>query len=169
MKILLVRHAPAENALAWAAADRPDSERPLTADGKRRMVRIAAALARLEPDVGRILSSSYRRAVETAQILAGALPGETRLEVAPELAPGEDPWPLMTREVRSSHEAILALVGHEPDLSQLAGLLLLGTPRSVLELKKGGAVLLEVGNRLEPGQARLLWSIPPGVLRRTGA
>lgn len=170
MKLLLIRHAPAENALAWATAGRDDAERPLTEGGRQRMARIASVLARLEPDLDYILSSPLRRAVETAQILSSALPGEARIELAPELAPGGDPWARMEELVASPPPSqLVAMVGHAPDLPLLAGRLLSGVSRAALELKKGGAALFELGDRLDPHRTQLLWAIPPGILRRVGS
>jgi hypothetical protein len=40
----------------------------------------------------------------------------------------------------------------------------LSTP--LLELGKGGACLLELLDRIAPGQARLVWLLRPGQLRR---
>ncbi len=156
--------------MSWAAAGRADEDRPLTDEGRQRMFRLAAALARLEPELDWVLTSPYRRAVETAQILGAALPEETRIEVVRDLAPGGDPWPLLLRLVASPPvSSLVALVGHAPDLPILAGRLLGSGPRPVVELKKGGAALLDLGDRLDNGQARLLWLLPPGILRRAAS
>ena len=54
------------------------------------------------------------------------------LELARCLEPGGDPWPLVQRLQGSC-----LLVGHEPDLSQLAAELI-GAPSDALRLRKAG-------------------------------
>ncbi len=60
----------------------------------------------------------------------------------------------------------IALVGQEPQLSLLAGWLLTGEPRSLFDLRKGGACLLELTAPPAPGTARLLWLLEPRQARR---
>jgi phosphohistidine phosphatase SixA len=68
--------------------------------------------------------------------------------------------------LRSHPEAgIVALVGHEPQASQLASYLLTGdAARMAIEFKKG-AVAAPSKPPLRPGTAVLEWSLPPGLLR----
>ena len=166
MRALLLRHAVAEDRVAWAARGRDDAERPLTDEGRRRMAKIAAALARLEPDLAWIAASPAARAQQTAALLAAALPGEVPVVTQPELAPsGAASGALRLLHSRQGLAA-LALVGHEPNLSQLAGLLLAGRERSLLAFKKGGAALFDFPGRVAAGEAVLLWLLPPAALRR---
>ena len=69
----------------------------------------------------------------------------------------------MLPDVRED-EAI-ALVGHEPDLGKLAGTLLFGAPAHVA-IKKAGACAIEFESRAGAGGGRLLWFMPPRMLRR---
>ena len=97
MILYLVRHAIAED----TAASGRDADRALTADGKGRMRRAVKGLRALDVQLDLLLTSPYRRAVETAEILAGVLgPVETR--VLPELAAGADiPGVLMPTGAKS--------------------------------------------------------------------
>jgi phosphohistidine phosphatase SixA len=52
------------------------------------------------------------------------------------------------------------LVGHEPTLSLLASRL---TGGSLIELKKGGLILVET-DRMEPGAGRLKWLLTPATI-----
>ncbi len=168
MRALLVRHAIAENPAAWGAKGRSDLERPLTDEGRKRMRRIAATLARLEPELELILTSPALRAAETAAILAAHLPGDARVVEAPALAPdGRTAAALTLLRAQSAHP-VVALVGHEPNLSLLAGAMLAGSERSLVVMKKGSAALFEFPGRVTAGGARLLWHLPPALLRRLG-
>jgi phosphohistidine phosphatase SixA len=60
----------------------------------------------------------------------------------------------------------IALVGHEPSLHELASYLLTGdTTHAQIEMRKGAVARIEVGEGLRPGAGRLLWLLPPKVLR----
>jgi phosphohistidine phosphatase len=166
MRVLLVRHAIAEDAATWAARGRADDERPLSEEGRRRMRRIAGALARLEGELELILTSPLPRARETAQILAAAYDGQPTLVERAELAPGGAASALLKLLQAQRALPAVALVGHEPALSLFAGLLLAGRERSVVEMKKGAGALVDFPGRIAAGAGVLLWHLPPGELRR---
>jgi len=57
----------------------------------------------------------------------------------------------------------LALVGHEPDLGELAAKLL--GARGMVEFKKGGVCLIDVDGATPGGPGTLRWMLPPKALR----
>ena len=60
----------------------------------------------------------------------------------------------------------VALVGHEPNLSELASFLLTGSEsRLLLEMKKGGVACLGLPDELAGGKAVLRWVATPKMLR----
>jgi phosphohistidine phosphatase len=164
MKIYLLRHG--------IAADHGDpryprdSERPLTPEGRRKTRLVANALGKLgvKPDI--ILTSPFVRAHQTAEITATVLRLKKRLQVCQHLASGGDAKRLIA-EISKSHgraESVM-LVGHEPDLSQLASLLISGKPDgAMIELKKGGLCVLETDTLRAGKCATLLWLAPPKVV-----
>ena len=85
MRLLVVRHAIAQDREDFAEGD--DAARPLTADGRRKMQRGAEGLKELVPEIDRLISSSLKRAVETAEIIARVY-GDIKVHGVPELAPG---------------------------------------------------------------------------------
>jgi phosphohistidine phosphatase len=60
----------------------------------------------------------------------------------------------------------VALVGHEPDLGELAAALL-GTPRA-LPFRKGGVCRIDVDRLGSSTTGSLIWFLPPKILRKTG-
>ena len=58
----------------------------------------------------------------------------------------------------------LALVGHEPDLGELATRLL--AARGQVEFRKGAVCAIDVDAALPGGPGTLRWLLPPRVLRR---
>jgi phosphohistidine phosphatase SixA len=79
----LVRHAKAGSRERWTA---PDRDRPLTDPGRAQAAALAVTLA---PGTRRVLSSPYRRCVETVAPLADAI--GLRVEEDDRLAEGADP------------------------------------------------------------------------------
>src|SRR6266511_729589 len=60
----------------------------------------------------------------------------------------------------------VALVGHEPNLSELTSILLTGNAtRLSMEFKKGGVAYLQLDDNLRRGSALLRWFVSPKVLR----
>lgn len=127
----------------------------------------AEGLVRVVPHLDVIASSPLVRAVQTADILARAY-GHERVERVAALAPGGDFDAVV--EWLEGHEptAAVAVVGHEPDLSELASYLLLHTPAPFFSFKKGGAALLEFEGMIGPGEAELRWLLAPKHLRTLG-
>lgn len=165
MKALLLRHAIAADRAAFAASGKEDRLRPLTEEGRRKMRKIADALASLLPEISLIVTSPCLRALESAEILARACPERPVVSELAELAPGGASAALLKFLQTQKSLPAVTFVGHEPGLSQFAGWLLSGREKSFLELRKGGACLLEFAGRLAPGNATLLWHLTAAQLR----
>jgi phosphohistidine phosphatase len=165
MQVILVRHAIAHerNRTRWP----DDSLRPLTPEGVRKFRKAALGLARLLPKSAVILTSPWVRARDTAAMLASATKCAKPIERA-ELTGNAAIYESFDL-LRSRKEAIVVLVGHEPNLGRLLAAALGGdSARLKFEFKKGGAACVEFGKRATPGSATLLWMLPPRVLRSLG-
>jgi phosphohistidine phosphatase len=141
----------------------PDDERPLTPEGERRFRKAAKGLARItrRPDV--LLSSPLPRAHRTAEIAAAAWK-RIRVTDAPALVGAEfDDVARLLDEHKDKR--LVALVGHEPSLSELLARLLGGKDAQRLEFRKGGAALVDLPGPASEG-GRLVWFLPPRVLRQ---
>jgi phosphohistidine phosphatase len=120
-----------------------DDERPLTSKGIRRMRQIARGLRLLGLTLDQIVTSPLPRARATAEILADALDARNLLEVSNVLQVGTAAGTIQ-RWLRERSEERLMLVGHNPTLSDLVSLLVLGsTQPRICDLKKGGIAALE--------------------------
>jgi len=80
------------------------------------------------------------------------------------LAPGHTSASVMTQLARVAKRRRVALVGHEPDLGELAAYLI-GAGRA-LAFKKGGVCRIDLGSLTSKRAASLVWFIPPTVLRQ---
>lgn len=145
IRIYLVRHG-----IAAEPADVPfldDASRPLTDKGRHRFQRLARAFARLGEAPDFLFTSPLVRAVQTAEILAGALDlGD--VQVLPDLRP-EGSLGRLLAEVgrRVKDEQGVALVGHDPLMSQLVSALgdLAKEQAAKVEFRKGSIVRIDVG------------------------
>ena len=139
MEIYILRHGIAEPARAGEA----DASRRLTPEGKEKLARILACTrkAGVKPDV--LLSSPYKRAMETAAIARDVLKVEQPVIETKVLTPMEDPgrvWDEI-RVYKDSPQIMLA--GHEPQLSSLV-CYLIGAPVGRVEMKKGAIARVDV-------------------------
>ena len=162
MELYILRHAIAVDRAAPGYSD--DSRRPLTSEGRRKMRDIAKGMKALELKFDLILSSPYLRAKETAEIAAQVLQAQRKLKFSDDLAVDGDPRVLIKSLERSPQRVLL--VGHEPYLSGLVGLLISGAASASLKLRKGGLCKL-TADRLKFGRcAELEWLLTPRQLAR---
>jgi phosphohistidine phosphatase len=142
-----------------------EEDRPLTAKGELRMKQIGRCLATIGLEPERIITSPLPRARRTAQIVAQELHQGELLEIATALDADADArsiadW-LATRA-----ESRLLIVGHNPALSDLVGLLLIGEVGKLsCDLKKGGIAALFDSPNVQSGY-QLGWIATPGLMRR---
>ena len=166
MRLLLVRHAIAEEREDFARTGKDDRLRPLTHEGRKKMKQAARGLRSLIPEIDLLATSPLTRASQTAAILDSVYGGLDEVEID-ELSPESTPEELL-RWLRQQKADVLAAVGHEPSLSQILGWLLTGTDRRLFAFRKGGACLLELPDDPAGGTATLLWALTPAQLRRLG-
>lgn len=142
--LLLLRHGIAEP----REDGRADAARALTPAGRRRCAAVLTRLRQRGLAADRLFSSPLVRARQTAEL---ALQAELApsLELAETLAPGGSPlaqlatW-LDVVPARAGQRPRLLLVGHEPDLGNLA-CALIGAPAGSITLRKAGLALLRCG------------------------
>src|SRR5258707_266434 len=109
MKIYLLRHGIAEN----GRPAQPDSERALTGEGRDQLCETLAVARKADTAPSLIITSPYRRAVETATIANDVLQYGGNLERSTAILPGSSPegvWDLI-RQNRTEEEILL--VGHQ--------------------------------------------------------
>ncbi|HMG56061.1 MAG TPA: histidine phosphatase family protein [Kofleriaceae bacterium] len=156
MQLLVIRHAVAED----AGPDIDDADRALTDAGRAKLRRAVRGLRSLEIRLERILTSPWKRAVQTAR------------QLEPIAASAPITTELLTQSPRAELLAMIAergettaVVGHEPWLGELVAWLAFGDTRhgDALAIKKAGVVWLE-GSAV-PGGMQIRAALPPRVLR----
>jgi phosphohistidine phosphatase len=168
MDLLVVRHAVAEERDVFAETGEDDSRRPLTPAGRRKFKRGARGLRRLVPSVDLLATSALTRALETADILQKVYGIDSAVRLK-ELEPDSSPSALVRWLRRQRRRRLVGVVGHEPHLSRLVEYLLTGETHGFVDLKKGGACLLALGDVPSAGHAELRWLLSASQLRKFGA
>jgi phosphohistidine phosphatase len=159
LRLHLLRHAHAGDAMEW---DGDDALRPLTHKGRRQSERLGRFLGErgIRPDV--IVSSPKVRALQTAEIVAGALDMTVRID--DRLGEGfgkRELWALL--DELGAREPML--VGHDPDLSQLLVYLIDGAG---ISLRKAALATIDLETKLGDGDGTLRWLVPPDLLEGAG-
>ncbi len=139
MLLHLVRHA-------HALAAEEDPFRPLSPRGREEVARLAAVLGASGAFVpAQVWHSPLARSRQPADGLVARLGLDPVMVEAAGLAPDDDPEPLARHlELHPLDRGDLCVVGHEPHLSALAGLLIRGKPSPApIVLRKAAALALE--------------------------
>ncbi len=150
MKLYLVQHGE-------AAPTAESDERELTEDGRYDVESLAEFLKDAGITVDRVIHSGKRRALQTAEILAGALASDATLETSSMIEPNAAPEPF-AREI-GELSADTMVVGHMPFVARLVAYFTTGTAdRVVTTYHPGSIVCLE---RETGGQWTIAWMLRP--------
>jgi phosphohistidine phosphatase len=168
MDLYLLRHGIAIERGTPGYED--DADRPLTEDGEKKVHRAARGMRALDLNIDLILSSPYLRCRQTTNIVASELQAGDKVRFSGALAPEGTPQDLI-EEINREHSACdsLMLVGHEPYLSQFAGVLVSGSWQLGLTMKKGGLCRLTTDTLRYTRCAVLEWLLTPSQLGKLRA
>lgn len=162
MNLYIVRHAIAVQRGAPGYED--DSQRPLTEKGRTKMEKIVKRLHQLDIQLDAILSSPYVRARATAEILASEFNLKDKTAFSENLIPPGN-FDQLIDEINEKYNVnSLALVGHEPMLSQFISWLTTGDANARITLKKGGVCLLSAEDLYQDHRATLEWLLTPRLM-----
>jgi len=161
LEVYLIRHGlAAERGKEWP----DDSKRPLTPEGLASLRKEARALSKLEITFDQIIASPLVRTRQTADVFSEELKGHPEIALSDALAPAGTPAAVIQEITKHVRKARLALVGHEPNLGELAGELI--GARAPLEFKKGGICRIDFEVLPPKGTGRLRWFVTPKMLRK---
>jgi phosphohistidine phosphatase len=152
MQIYLLRHGIAHEGSAGGS----DADRELTAEGRKKLRQVleAASDSGVAPNL--ILSSPFKRALQTAEMARHILGYKHQILQTKALTPGstvEQVWD----EIRVHREAdSILLVGHNPLFSDLAAYLI-GSKTAQIHFKKGAIMRVDVESFLSQPKGTLRW------------
>lgn len=169
MELYLLRHGSAAD-LGESGIVR-DADRPLTDEGRAKMKQEAKGMQKLGLAFDCIFTSPLLRTRQTAEIVAEVLGLKDRVIVTEALAPGQSFAHGVNKRAEifievGTHECSRALlVGHQPDMSEFASILLHGQRGVNIEFKKGALCAIEVTSLPPPAPGALLWLLTPRQLK----
>jgi phosphohistidine phosphatase len=163
LELYLIRHGvAAERGKDWP----DDSKRPLTPDGIARLRKSARGLNAIGVGFDQIVTSPLVRTRQTADVIAEELKEHPPIATSDSLAPAGSSAAVVQEITRHVRKARVALVGHEPNLGELAAQLI--GARTPLEFKKGGICRIDFDMLPPKGGGILRWFLTPKMLRRLG-
>jgi phosphohistidine phosphatase len=154
-----LRHGPAGDPAQWSGRD---FDRPLTDDGRKRIMREAKTLAELSIELDAIVTSPLVRARQTAECVADELKLGNKMFEDRRVGPGFSPELLAEiLEERRDADAVM-LVGHEPSMSEVVSHII-GDAR--IQFKKGTVACVELSDP-QSLIGELVWLASPNLLTR---
>jgi phosphohistidine phosphatase len=162
LEVYLIRHGLA----AERSDDYPDdSKRPLTSQGITKLRQEAQALDDLGVSFDLILTSPLVRTRQTADTFAETMKSKPTVTPIDALAPAGTPAAVIQELGKHArNKRSVALVGHEPDIGELAARLI--AARNPLPFKKGAICRIDFDVLPPKGSGHLIWFLPPRVLRK---
>jgi len=163
MIVYFVRHASAGHHLANAAQD---EKRALDEEGIEQSTQMGRALAAMDVRVDAVISSPLKRATQTASLVANEIGFDGKLQRTPALRPSARIEAF--RELLDRHRNLeaVAVVGHNPSLSQFLSLIISeGASEGSIDLKKGAVARVDVSG----GSGILKWVMTPKIVQTLSA
>jgi phosphohistidine phosphatase len=159
MIIYFLRHASAGEHLA---NPKKDEKRALDKEGIEQCGYVGRALAALEAQVDVIVSSSLKRATQTASLVGNEMGYEGKLQIETGLRPEATFSDFRKLVEKYARQEAIMVVGHNPNLSQFLGAIISdsGCEASV-ELKKGAVAKVE----MRRSTGTLQWCLTPKLVR----
>lgn len=163
MMLYIQRHATAEE----TSSGGDDGARRLTERSKEKMRGAAAGMRAMGLKFDAILTSPLARAMETAEIVAAAYENTPPPQVMPALATGVAAADaLAALRAFAKHDYVM-IVGHEPQLSAIASIVMAGASDIVhVKIKTGGCIAIDLPARFDRGGGELRWMLTHRQMRR---
>ncbi len=162
MKLYLLRHGIAVDRLSGEITS--DWQRPLTNEGQEETKQVAAGLKKLGVKADLIVTSPLIRAKQTAQIVLDTLAKDNEIQITEALAPGGTASDLYKFLSPFNQKENIFLVGHEPDMGRLAGILLWTGPELYIPFKKAGICRIDIVDIPPTSPGVLKWFLTPKIL-----
>jgi phosphohistidine phosphatase len=161
LELYLIRHGEAaERGKAYP----DDSKRPLTGQGMARLRKEAHALNALGVAFDQIITSPLVRTRQTADTIAEVLKAKPAVSTSDALAPAGSSASVMQELGKHMRTARIALVGHEPNMGELAARLI--GAREPMVFKKGAICRIDFDVFPPKGVGQLRWFLTPRMLRK---
>ena len=163
MIVYFIRHASAGHHVLNPAQD---EKRALDEEGIEQCTQVGRALAAMDVRVDAVISSPLKRATQTASLVANEIGFDGKLQRTPALRPGAGIEAFRELLDRNRHLEAVAVVGHNPSLSQFLSLIISeGASEGSIDLKKGAVARVDVSG----GSGVLKWVVTPKIVQTISA
>jgi phosphohistidine phosphatase len=163
LELYLIRHGVAEER---GPKYPDDTRRPLTTRGMSELRQAAKGLEELGVSFDLIVTSPLVRTRQTAEIISATLADHPRVVTSDALTPEAATSAAVKEIARHEKKARVAVVGHEPNIGELAAHLIgAGTG---IPFKKAAVCRIDFAETPAKGGGELRWFLPPRVLRKLG-
>lgn len=152
LELYMIRHGPAGKTMEDGIND---DKRPLTKKGNEKMKDIAKALRDQKISFDMILTSPLLRSMETAEIVNDYCGATKEVTITDLLIPGASCNNLIKFLNKFKEAKRIAIIGHEPFLSSFASYCISKNMTSLMKLKKGGILKVEINDTIRPGRCIL--------------
>src|SRR5262245_10760797 len=160
LELYLIRHGVAEE----RGKDWPDdSKRPLTPEGISRLRKVARGLNAVDITFDQIVTSPLVRTRQTADVFSEELKSKPPIATSDALAPAGTPAAVIQEITKHVRKARVALVGHEPNLGELAAQLI--GAAGPIGCRKGAGCRIDFDVLPPKGTGALRWLLTPKVMR----
>jgi len=156
MKLYLIRHTEAIDYETESV--RSDEYRFITPKGRRIAINVFKMLKDEMIDLEKIFTSPLIRSVQTAELLAVTVKYKNDVEIANELTLSSTPDKILHLLKRNSIFKSIALVGHEPMMSNLVRIFSDRTDTE-FSFKKAGVCYINMD--LDKGKGKFEWYLNP--------
>ena len=160
-ELYIIRHGPAGKSLEDLELD---EMRPLTKKGRQKMKDVAKSLNKMGVTFDKIVSSPLARCLETARMMEKCCKDDHPIETVDCLRPDGSIDDVIGFLNALDGIGSVAIVGHEPFLSEFASYCLAKSKSSFIDLKKGGVIALDVDGMVKPGACRMCWMLDPAEI-----
>lgn len=163
MIVYFIRHASAGHHLPNPTQD---ERRALDEEGIEQSTQMGRALAAMDVRVDAVISSPLKRATQTASLVANEIGFDGKLQRTPALRPSARIEAFRELLDRNRNLEAVAVVGHNPSLSQFLSLIISeGASEGSIDLKKGAVARVDVSG----GSGMLKWVMTPKMVQTLSA
>ena len=163
MIVYFIRHASAGHHVPNPAQD---EKRALDEEGIEQSTQMGRALAAMDVRVDAVISSPLKRATQTASLVANEIGFDGKLQRTPALRPSARIEAFRELLDRNRNLEAVAVVGHNPSLSQFLSLIISeGASEGSIDLKKGAVARVDVSG----GSGILKWVMTPKMVQTLSA
>jgi len=158
MILYLMRHAEAGTSRANPVLD---LKRGLVKEGKQQCMLMARVLGALKAPIDTIVTSSLKRARQTAQLVGTELGFDGTVEISPSLGLDGTYADFQKMLAKYADREGVLVVGHNPNLFQFLGRVITGNGGAAIRMRKGSIACV----RADRHPPRLLWLLDPRTAR----